>query len=70
MSHHNCRALLCETPHYDENECSCDNCERCHESHRENEGWRCWNVYPECSQCEEEMLEEIGPLLEECHASL
>jgi hypothetical protein len=59
---HDCRAMLCESPHYEE--CSCDVCEFCHEGHSKNGGWReTWNIYPECSQCEDEMLEEVGQIL-------
>ncbi len=52
---HNCRSVLCETPHSElddhKDECGCIDCHvGC--SH----DWREWRVYPECEYCEAEML--------------
>ena len=64
---HSCKDLLCESPHEccDHNEeCGCDHC---HYDHRPEHSWRDWNCYPLCMYCEEEMFDEIGPLLEDYH---
>ena len=58
---HNCRSALCITPHYEDDhpdECSCL---ECHASHR----WQAWTIYPECDYCEQDMLDDIWPLIEE-----
>lgn len=41
---HSCRALLCETPHFEE----------VHEH-----DWRGWNVYPECDGCLRDLAQYI-----------
>lgn len=57
MRAHSCRSLLCETPHYDEG--YCDHWEDCshYACHRGTHDFTTWNVYPECTYCEEELLD-------------
>lgn len=45
---HSCRAVLCVSPHYENDDHSEDClCELCHD----HADWQEWSVYPECEGC-------------------
>lgn len=55
---HNCRSLLCDEPHYENDSHSGDClCALCHEH-----DWSEWNIYPECDGC----LHLLAQWIHEC----